>query len=259
MLGLLTMFFLQRMFHFHHHEYDSSSEQKHNEQSHAANCEHTHGESQSTIGRAGIGVIFGLAIHSVMDGIALAFSIQADWNLSNSAHSFAALGVFLAILLHKPLDALTLSLFLRERAKEKNTSEASQLLILLGYALICPVVVILVLQTGRGDWISPETISAVLAFSAGLFLCIALSDLLPEIHFHDHDRGKMAIMLLLGVGLSLCLGMIESDHRHQHKHPASEAESTQKEQQGHIEHGSDNQHKHHSLDGSLDNTLESSL
>ena len=251
MLGLLTMFFLQRMFHFHHHEYDSSSEQKYHEHSHAAHCEHTHGESQSSMGRAGIGVIIGLAIHSVMDGIALAFSIQADWHLSNSTQSFAALGVFLAILLHKPLDALTLSLFLRERAKQKNTSEVSQLIILLGYALICPVVVILILQTGRGDWISPEIISAVLAFSAGLFLCIALSDLLPEIHFHDHDRGKMAIMLLLGVGLSLCLGVIESDHRHQHQPSAMESEFTQKERLRHSEHSNDDPHKSRKLDGAF--------
>ena len=37
-----------------------------------------------------------------------------------------------------------------------------------------------------------------LAFSAGTFLCIALSDLLPELQFHTHDRIKLSVALLAG-------------------------------------------------------------
>ena len=199
MLGLLTMFFLQRVFHFHHHEYDSKD------------------AAPTDLGRAGLGVIIGLSIHSFMDGIALAFSIQADWMIEGNGAGFgglAAFGVFLAILLHKPLDALTLNLFLRDR----GVSQSRQVMVLVAYALICPVVVALIIFAGQSLVPSPSLISAVLAFSAGLFLCIALSDLLPEIHFHSHDRGKMAVMLLLGVLLSLAIGMVESDHRHEEVH-----------------------------------------
>ena len=39
---------------------------------------------------------------------------------------------------------------------------------------------------------------AALAFSAGTFLCIALSDLLPELQFHAHDRFKLSVALLAG-------------------------------------------------------------
>ena len=42
--------------------------------------------------------------------------------------------------------------------------------------------------------------SKTLAFSAGTFLCIALSDLLPELQFHAHDRWKLSAALLAGVG-----------------------------------------------------------
>lgn len=228
MLGLLTMFFLQRLFHFHHHEYDVESGMEHHEYSHAASCEHGVGRepdavAKTDLGNAGLGVIIGLGIHSFMDGLALAFSIKADWMMHDLNHhaasgfaGLAAFGVFFAILLHKPLDALTLRMFL----KEKGASTRRQLVVLLGYALICPAVVTLILLTSdvfseTGLAISPAIVSSVLAFSAGMFLCIALSDLLPEIHFHDHDRGKMALMLLLGVGLSLAIGMVESDHRHE--------------------------------------------
>ena len=35
--------------------------------------------------------------------------------------------------------------------------------------------------------------------------CIALSDLLPEIHFHRHDRGKLIVSLLVGISLAYVL------------------------------------------------------
>ena len=37
-----------------------------------------------------------------------------------------------------------------------------------------------------------------LAFAAGTFLCIALSDLLPELQFHAHDRFTLSAALLAG-------------------------------------------------------------
>src|SRR5207302_7793679 len=48
--------------------------------------------------------------------------------------------------------------------------------------------------------------AAALAFSAGTFLCIALSDLLPELQFHAHDRLKLSLALLAGFGLMAAAG-----------------------------------------------------
>jgi zinc and cadmium transporter len=53
---------------------------------------------------------------------------------------------------------------------------------------------------GDGTLSSPYT-AAVLAFSAGTFLCIALSDILPELQFHHHDRIKLSLALLAGFGI----------------------------------------------------------
>jgi zinc and cadmium transporter len=53
-----------------------------------------------------------------------------------------------------------------------------------------------------------------LGFSAGAFLCISLSDLLPEVQFHHHDRGKLSASLLLGVALAYGIGLFEGEHAH---------------------------------------------
>ena len=45
---------------------------------------------------------------------------------------------------------------------------------------------------------------------------IALSDLLPEIHFHSHDRGKLIVSLLVGIGLAYILYYVESSAIHGH-------------------------------------------
>ena len=53
-------------------------------------------------------------------------------------------------------------------------------------------------------------LGAALAFTAGAFLCIALSDLLPELQFHDHDRVKLSAALLLGLALAYGICRLES-------------------------------------------------
>ena len=57
-------------------------------------------------------------------------------------------------------------------------------------------------------------IGYVLVFAAGAFLCISLSDLLPEIHFHSHDRVKLTVSLLVGIALAYGLYFIESGVMH---------------------------------------------
>ncbi len=197
-LGLLFMFFLQRLFHFHNHEY----------QAHDQQTDHAH-ESSITLGRAGFGVVLGLILHAIVDGIALASSMESDRVMGTAG--LAGFSVFFAIALHKPLDALTLGFFMRERGVPNHLVWVYLLL----YALICPLTVLgLRFALGGSDFLSAELIAAALAFSCGVFLCVALSDLLPEVHFHDHDRGKMGAMLTIGIALSLLVGFLEPEHRH---------------------------------------------
>ena len=48
-----------------------------------------------------------------------------------------------------------------------------------------------------------------LGFCAGTFLCIASSDLLPELQFHSHDRFKLSAALLAGLAVAVIIGLFE--------------------------------------------------
>jgi zinc and cadmium transporter len=139
---------------------------------------------------------FGLAIHTLAGGVALASAYQASPR--------AALGVFLATVIHKPADSLTIvSLMLRAGVPRMRAH-----LVNLGFALVLPLGVLL-FNLGLAQ-IQPASVGAItgaaLAFSAGTFLCIALSDLLPELQFHAHDRLKLSVALLAGFGLMALAG-----------------------------------------------------
>ena len=215
MLGLLVMFLLLRVFHFHHHDLsDDAHESQCVEHVGDDHAHHHHDKSSSTKPLSWMGIALGLTIHTMIDGVALAASMQADWSLLSDNQSLTVLvglGVFLAILLHKPLDALTISSLM----SDSGASKTKRRLVMFGFAIICPLSAFAALwginfiSSGHGLYVG-----AALAFSAGVFLCISLSDLLPEVHFHSHDRLKMTIVLLLGVGLALALVSVEPVHRH---------------------------------------------
>jgi zinc and cadmium transporter len=57
-------------------------------------------------------------------------------------------------------------------------------------------------------------IGCALAFSAGVFLCISLADLLPELAFHAHDRLPLTMVLAIGVALAWLIGYLEPAHTH---------------------------------------------
>lgn len=215
MLGLLTMFLLLRLFHFHHHDIaDDAHDAQCVERSNASSHSHKNGHRWGGHTAGWLGIALGLTIHTMIDGVALAASMQGDFLLLGTqatAFSFVGLGVFIAILLHKPLDALTISAMM----SRSDLGKQQQQFLLLAFALICPISALLMLW--GFDFIAHASdlfIGSALAFSAGVFLCISLSDLLPEVHFHSHDRLSMTLALLLGVGLSLLLINFEPDHRH---------------------------------------------
>ncbi len=84
-------------------------------------------------------------------------------------------------------------------------------LVQLGFALMVPVGAGAFLIT-KG-FINEERVGqltgAALAFSAGTFIFIALSDLLPEVQFHRHDRIPLFLALLAGIALMGAIALLE--------------------------------------------------
>jgi zinc and cadmium transporter len=198
--GCVTMFFIERFFCFHHHDVETDSAGHVHE--HEEACEHRHGHDITWSGAA-----LGLALHSLLEGVALAASVEHQ----HGASKLAGLGTFLVIFLHKPFDSMTIALLMARG----GWSARARLLANGLFALVIPVGAALVFAGLTSHGSPASTTVNALAFSAGTFLCIALSDLLPELQFHDHDRVALSLALLAGLALSIAVGRLESlVHRH---------------------------------------------
>lgn len=211
LVGLLFMFFMVRMFHFHQHDLAVDSEHDHIQKElcdHEHDQHHVHCEKHSGgIDYSWLGLCLGLAIHTVIDGIALAAAVQDG---ASAGLSIAGLGVFLAIFLHKPLDALSITSLMAI----KGWDLSKQMTVSLVFALMCPLgAIVFAITIDQFIEFRELILGLALAFSAGIFLCISLGDLLPEVHFHSHDRLKLSGMLLLGVAIAFLIEMMPG-HAH---------------------------------------------
>jgi zinc and cadmium transporter len=216
LLGFLTMFFIERFFCYHHHEVPQveptaeADEGSCHENDHAL-CPHVRSDSHALTWS---GAAVGLSLHTVIAGIALAASVQAE---SGGGHvaSLAGMGTFLVIFLHKPFDAMTISTLMTAG----GWSVAARHLVNGLFALMIPAGVVL-FHLGLGHAHSgSHAVAYALAFSAGTFLCIATSDLLPELQFHAHDRVALSAAMLLGLGVAWVIGIVETAGHGHHAHP----------------------------------------
>jgi len=126
------------------------------------------------------------------------------------------LGAALAVILHKPFSALAITTLMAA----SGASRGAQRWMTAGFALVTPVAALLA-YLGLATWAEthPAWLGAALAFCAGTFLCIACSDLLPELQFHSHDRVKLSVALLLGVATAwLIVWLAHGGHDHQGHH-----------------------------------------
>ena len=214
MIGLLGMFFLVRALHFHQHGSVEATDDE------AAACDHDHDDSHAhhhgnQHRLSWTGVFVGLTIHTVIDGLALATSVAAA-SIDGNGVILAGVGTFLAIALHKPLDSMSITTLMAAG----GWSHSAQQRINIAYAAVCPLAAVLfylMIDNNLGTT-TGHFIPAALAFSAGVFLCIALGDLLPEIQFHSHDRVKYSACLVAGVVLAWGIRFVEPAHLHPHEH-----------------------------------------
>jgi zinc and cadmium transporter len=197
LVGLLAMFFIERFFCYHHHDVPDSGD--------TAGA-HDHGHAEHAHDLTWSGAAIGLSLHSILAGVALAASVQVEWH-DEGAIRLAGVGTFLVIFLHKPLDSLTLGTLMARGDWSNSARHAVNVL----FALAIPLGAILFhLGIGSDDLHTSPALAYALAFSAGAFLCIALSDLLPELHFHQHDRVKLSIALVAGLSVAQVTGMFEA-------------------------------------------------
>ncbi|MFN0018715.1 MAG: ZIP family metal transporter [Pirellulaceae bacterium] len=230
--GLLAMFLLIRVFHVHAHEHGEAAEEehKHDHDHHHdhKHCDHEHahdhGHTKShelTAERnfSWLGLAFGLALHTIIDGLALGAAVAAEADEAGHGWALYGVGAFLAVALHKPLDALSITSLMASGGWSKQAALVANIV----FALMCPLGAIgfvfglEALAGNNGDFV----IGCALAFAAGVFLCISLADLLPEVTFHSHDRTWLTLALFLGVALAIGIGFLE--HKHVHEGPGGHA------------------------------------
>jgi len=207
--GFIAMFFVQRFFHFHHHDlpegdpedccgHDHSHEHHHDD-------EHAHTLADKSAKQLSwVGTALGLTLHSLLDGLALAAAVAAG---AQGNMKLAGLGVALVVILHKPFDAMAVSTLMTAGGSSRS---ARQLLNVL-FALATPVGAAL-FYFGAGHFMGGNVpvLGYALAFCAGSFLCIASSDLLPELQFHSHDRFKLSAALAAGLAVAVLIGQCEA-------------------------------------------------
>lgn len=224
--GFLGIFLLQRFFPFHHHEpaidtneptaietavaeHDHHCADHHHGHAHS----HSHANSHSHSDTAWLSwpaALLGFTIHTIVGGMALAAAVGAE----SGAHGakFAGLGVFLVIVLHKPFDSMTVGTLMAAGKSPK----LSRHIVNTCFGLMTALGVLLFnLGLSKMGIDRGPLLGAVLALSAGMFLCIALSDILPELQFHSHDRIKLSIALAAGLALAATISYFEArGHAH---------------------------------------------
>ena len=162
---------------------------------------HGHGDPDGTgcdVHTLGLAAWVGMSAHTLVDGFALgASSVTPELGVL----------VFLAILAHKVPNAFSLSAILLS----EGYSRARAVWMNAAFALMVPV--------GAGiyvllrDLVHVERFTALaLAGSAGTFLHLALSDILPDLHRRGASRWRLSASLLAGVAAMAALTLLRHDH-----------------------------------------------
>jgi zinc and cadmium transporter len=139
----------------------------------------------------GFAAFLGITFHSLIDGLAVGSSLIVP-NLAPP--------VFLAIIIHKIPAAFSLCSILLLAGYSRGRA----LLHICGYSTATPIGAILSYVFLRG--LNQEVIAVAIGVSAGSFLAIATSDLLPQLHREGAPRGASLAFLLVGVAVMVGSG-----------------------------------------------------
>ncbi|MBI2981050.1 MAG: ZIP family metal transporter [Deltaproteobacteria bacterium] len=141
----------------------------------------------------GIAAVVGISAHALTDGIALGSSLLV---------SRLGIVILIAIFFHKLPEAFALTSILLHERKGRSHILFFNLFLILMVPLGGLIVYWLV---GSGF---PQLTGYALSFSAGTFLHIAISDLLPEIHRYSDRRTTLFVSFFLGLVWMYLLGRV---------------------------------------------------
>lgn len=235
--GLLTMFLLERVFHYHQHDlpshppdahghghsHDHAHDHSHSHQHEHANdsatpspiadCDETTDQAphyEKKVGLSWGGAAIGLVLHSLIGGVGLGAAMIADKNLmAGGTLLWPGLAIFLVIVFHKPFDAMTLLALVTTSGGSRKMGH----LINAAFSLAVPIgAALFMVGLANTDMTHSPIVANGLGFAAGVFLCIALSDVLPELHFHRHDAAKLTVALFIGLALAWTINHFEMKH-----------------------------------------------
>ena len=174
-LGSIVLFHVfDRFFAVHaHHEHSHGEPSEH--------CENDQHRANHAYLRA-----FGFVIHSFLDGLAIGGGFATNFQLG-------AL-VLTAVLLHDFSDGMSTVTILRQGLKEK-TKSIFPILIL---DSIAPFIGSLV---GLSLAPNPMMIGMMLAFFAGMFIFLSLSELLPQAHAQTNNKNTSLLLTIIGIAI----------------------------------------------------------
>ncbi len=163
-----------------------------------AGHDHAHEATGCDVHTLGLAAFVGLSLHTLVDGFAL-----------GAAQSDPALGllVFLAILAHKIPSSVSLTAILRA----EGYRDRQALLMNASFALMVPLGAVLFVVLDRAFGARGFT-AVALAASAGSFLQLSLSDILPDLHRRGGNRWKISIALLAGLAVMWVLRSMGHAH-----------------------------------------------
>ena len=190
-IGFLLMYLLENLA-LPHLGHDPEEHLGHSGEAHAAESASERAVHQV----GGLSAFIALSMHTLIDGIALGTAVTGG-------EDFALGGlVFLAIIFHKMPAAFSLTSAL----KADNYSNATALTYLIIFNAMVPVGAILafVVLYGLPVWL----LGAMLCFSAGTFIHVATSDLLPVIHRQHSGKVLLSAVVVLGVLFMAAFGWI---------------------------------------------------
>jgi zinc and cadmium transporter len=196
-VGFLVLFLMERfvLVHACAEPGPNGAELEAGAQGTAAPHAHVHGDGTGCeVHTLGLAAFVGLSLHTLIDGFALGAS---------SARAELGMLVFLAILAHKIPNAFSLSAILRH----EGYSRTKALVMNAAFALTIPLGAGLYLLLR--DLVRTEAFTSfALAASAGTFLHLAFSDILPDVHRRNGARLSHGLALLAGLGAMWALRFV---------------------------------------------------